>query len=175
MQTLSRCPVDINGYMSECSERLTEEAVCATWDGSRMAQQSDVAWVAALSLTSQQQSQSEPFPVISSEELASEQRKDPVIGKILNLRERTAELTEEARKRLDGPTRKLSREWSRLCVENGLLYRKALGRQQLVLPAAYRQMALTHLHNNMGHVGIGVLSFEPGQRTLLLAFHEKRC
>ncbi|KAL2091621.1 hypothetical protein ACEWY4_013884 [Coilia grayii] len=64
------------------------------------------------------------------------------------------ELTEEARKTLDKPTRKLSREWSRLCVENGLLYRKALGRKQLVLPAIYRQMALIHLHDNMGHVGV---------------------
>lgn len=38
---------DIGAFMNQCSERLSEEAVRATWDGSRMAQQSDVAWVTA--------------------------------------------------------------------------------------------------------------------------------
>lgn len=39
-------------------------------------------------------------------------------------------------------------------MENGLFYRKALGHKQLVLHAIYREMALKHLHNNMGNVGI---------------------
>ncbi len=152
--TLSRCPLDINVYMSQCSEGLSEEAVCATWEGSRTAQQGEVAWVAALNIVSQQQTHTEPFPVIDHDELASEQRKDPVIGKILELKESNKELTEDRRRTLDKSTRKLSREWSRLYVENGLLHRKTLGRKQLVLPATYKQTALTHLHDNMGHVGV---------------------
>lgn len=54
--------------------------------------------------------QSGPFPVINPEELASEQRKDPVIGKILTLKERTEKLTEEACRILDRRTWKLSQE-----------------------------------------------------------------
>uniref|UniRef100_A0A3Q1FHA2 Gypsy retrotransposon integrase-like protein 1 n=1 Tax=Acanthochromis polyacanthus TaxID=80966 RepID=A0A3Q1FHA2_9TELE len=50
-------------------------------------------------------------------------------------------------------TRRLLREWNRLCIENGLLYRKTTDRRQLVLPANYKRTALTHLHDNMGHVG----------------------
>ena len=53
--TLSHCPLDINDYMSQCSEILSEEAVCATWEGSRTAQQGEVASVASLNITSQQQ------------------------------------------------------------------------------------------------------------------------
>lgn len=152
--TLSRCPLDNNTYISQCSERLSEEAVCAAWEGSRTAQQGEVAWVAALNIASHPQTHTEPFPVINHNELASEQRKDPVIGKILEFKEKNTEMTEDRRRTLDRPTRKLSREWSRLYVENDLLYRKTLGRKQLVLPATYKQTALTYLHNNMGHVGV---------------------
>jgi len=147
--------------MSQCSERWTEDAVCATWEGSQTAQQRDVAWVAALNITSQQHTYTEPFPIIDPSELVSEQRKDPVIGTILELKENGTEITEDRRRMMDKPTRKLSREWSRLKVENGLLYRAALGRKQLVLPATYKQTALTYLHDEMGHVGVErVLSLE---------------
>ena len=69
---LSRCPLDINTYMSQCSKRLSEEAECATWEGSRTAQHGEVAWVAALNISSQQQTHTEPFPTIDQHELASE-------------------------------------------------------------------------------------------------------
>lgn len=39
-------------------------------------------------------------------------------------------------------------------MENGLLYRKTPSRKQLVLPAIYKQTVLSHLHDNMGHVGV---------------------
>lgn len=152
--TLSHCPFDINSYMGQCSENLSEEAVCAAWGGSRVAQQGEVAWVAALNLASHSQTLTEPFPVIEHADLVSEQQKDPVIGKILELKRRGTEMTEDKRRALDKPTRKLSREWNRLHIENNLLYKKTLGRKQLVLPATYRQTALIYLHNNMGHVGV---------------------
>uniref|UniRef100_A0A3B3H4P4 Gypsy retrotransposon integrase-like protein 1 n=1 Tax=Oryzias latipes TaxID=8090 RepID=A0A3B3H4P4_ORYLA len=151
---LSRCPLDINTYMSQCSERLSEEAVGASWDGSRTAQQNDVAWVASLSITSEQPTHTKSFPVIDHEELVREQQRDPVIRKILELKKNFTELTEEKRRSLDTNTRKLSREWSKLHVENDLLYRKTQGRKQLVLPDTYKQVALTHLHDNMGHIGV---------------------
>lgn len=153
--TLSRCPLDIDTYMGQCSERLSEEAVYATWEGNITAQQGEVAWVTALNIASQQlQPHTEPFPVIDNNELARQQRKDLVIGKILELKENNTQLTEDKQKTLDKPTRKLSREWSRLHVEDGLLYRKTLGRKQLVLPAIYKQTAFTYLHDKMGHVGV---------------------
>ncbi len=52
----------------------------------------------------------------------------------------------------------LLREWNRLMLKNGILYRKrqegARTTLQLVLPAELRELALQSLHDDMGHMGI---------------------
>lgn len=63
-------------------------------------------------------------------------------------------LSEEDITKVDANTKGLLREWSQLHMEDGLLYHKTIDRKQLVLPITYRQTALTHLHNDMGHVGV---------------------
>lgn len=151
---LSRCPLDINAFMKECSEELSEEAVGAVWEGSRRAKQGDVPWVAALNLASPNQPLKEPLHTISHDELVQEQRADPAIGKVLEMKENNIMPNEDNRGKLDTNTKRLLREWSRLHIDNDLLYRKTTERKQLVLPTTYRQTALTHLHNNMGHVGV---------------------
>lgn len=123
----SKINIDADTFMAECSEELSEEAVCAVWEGSRRAQQGDVAWVAALNLTSQSQPHVEPLQEISHDELVREQRKDPAIGKVMELKENNTPLTEDDRGRVDTHTRRLLREWSRLHIEDGLLYRKSAG------------------------------------------------
>ena len=152
--TLSRCPLDINTLMTECSEELTDEAVCTVWEGTRRAEQGDIAWVAALNLTSQTQPHMEPLQAISHDELVKEQRADTAIGKVMELKENNTPAAECNKGNCDTDTMRLLREWSKLHIEDGLLYRKTIGRRQLVLPATYRQLALTYLHNNMGHVGV---------------------
>lgn len=152
--TLSRCPLDMESLMTECSEELTDEAVCTVWEGTRRAQQRDVAWVAALSLASQAQPCLEPLQAISHDELVNEQRADPAIRKIMELKESNTPPAECNRGNCNTDTMRLLREWGKLHIEDGLLYRKTTGRRQLVLPATYRPLALTYLHNNMGHVGV---------------------
>ncbi|KAK2908370.1 hypothetical protein Q8A73_009443 [Channa argus] len=49
--TLSRCPLDINKYMKECTEQLVGEAVTTTWEGCRASKNQDVAWIAALTIS----------------------------------------------------------------------------------------------------------------------------
>lgn len=71
--------------MGQCSETLSDHAVRAAWEGSRVAQQGDVAWLAALNIASHPQTLTEPFPVIEHNDLVHEQ-KDPVISKILELK-----------------------------------------------------------------------------------------
>lgn len=151
---LSRCPLDIEALMKVCSEELSAEAVGAVWEGSRRAKQGDVAWVAALNLASSNPPIKEPLQSISHEKLVQEQRKDPAIGKIMEMKESSITPTEGDKDKFDTNTKRLLREWSRLHIENDLLYRKTTERKQLVLPAVYKQIALTHLHNNMGHVGV---------------------
>lgn len=50
--TLSRLPLDIENYTKFCTEEVTNDDVCAVWDGSKVAKQKDVAWVAALNIPS---------------------------------------------------------------------------------------------------------------------------
>lgn len=152
--TLSRWPLDIDTFMVECSEELSEDIICAAWEGSRRAQQGDVAWVAALNLSYPIQPRFEGLQTVTHDELVRKQREDPAIGKVLELKQQDKPLTEVERNKVDGHTRRLLREWSRLYLENDLLYRKTASRQQLVLPATYKQTVMTHLHNNMSHVGV---------------------
>lgn len=112
-------------------------------------------WVAALNIASQasyQQFQSHLL-TINHDDLVKAQREDEAISKVIELKESDRKLTEEACKTVRGDTRKLLHEWSRLHLENDLLYRQTNERKQLVLPLKYRNLALKHLHNEMGHVG----------------------
>lgn len=83
--TLSRLPLDIDKYMTECMEELTPEV---GWDGSKAAQKQDVAWVAALALAADTNLEPPaPLPTISHEDLSETQREDPVISEIIKLKE----------------------------------------------------------------------------------------
>lgn len=152
--TLSRLPLDINQYVTECTEELTSEVVQATWDGSRAAQKHDVAWVAALALVADPNLDfPTPLPTISHEELSESQRKDPATSEIINLKETRTVLTNDVRESVSRAAKRLLHEWTKLHLEDGLLYRRTSERQQLVLPAKYKPIVLKHLHDDMGHVG----------------------
>lgn len=79
--------------MAECSEELSEEVVCTVWEGSWRAQQGDVAWMEAIILSSNSQHHVESLQAISHDILVSEQRKDPAIGKVMELKENDTPLT----------------------------------------------------------------------------------
>lgn len=109
-------------------------------------------WVAALSLASSDQLVKEPLQTISHDQ---KQKADlEQIGKVLEMKENDITLSEEDRAKADIDTKILLKEWSRLYIEDDFLYRKTTERKLLVLPFIYKLVALTHLHNNMGHVGV---------------------
>ncbi|KAI4872055.1 hypothetical protein NFI96_010346, partial [Prochilodus magdalenae] len=152
--TLSRIPLDINEYATECTKELSRDVVRAVWQGSGVAQEKDVAWVAALNISVG--TTWEPcvsLPRISHGELYKAQQEDPAIKEILKLKEAGTVLNSDTKRALHGAGKKLSYEWSKLHLEDGLLYRRTVGRRQLVLPNTYKQMVLKHLHDEMGHVG----------------------
>lgn len=153
--TLSRLPLDMEKYEMTCTEEFSDEAICATWDGSQAAKLKDIAWVAALNVTSPDSPQQyhHHLPTLSHDDLVRAQREDEAISKVIELKASGKKLTEEACQTVKGVTRRLFHEWSKLHLENNLLYRKTNGRRQLVLPVKYRMLALKHLHNEMGHVG----------------------
>lgn len=154
--TLSRCPLNIDQYISQCTEELPREVVAAAWEGSRAAEMQEVAWVAALGVAHGATECGIPTPLsaLDHDELVKAQRTDSAIGPVIKLKEASATLTDESRRAAKGTTKKIMHEWSKLQIENGLLYRKTSQRSQLVLPAQYKPIVLHQLHNNMGHVGV---------------------
>uniref|UniRef100_A0A8C5PXV4 Gypsy retrotransposon integrase-like protein 1 n=1 Tax=Leptobrachium leishanense TaxID=445787 RepID=A0A8C5PXV4_9ANUR len=154
--TLSRIPLDIEKYTTECTEQLSSEVVRAVWDGARAAKKKDVAWVAALSMSSMETdptSQGSLLPRINKNELSKAQREDPVIAKILKMKEEIKVPDESLKKTVTGAAKKLLYEWNKLIIEDGCLYRQTAQHKQLVLPTQYKQLSLEHLHDNMGHLG----------------------
>lgn len=153
--TLSRFPLDMETYGKTCTEDFPDEAVCATWDGSRAAWRKEVPWVAAL-ITSSRGSDQQPYshlPTISHEDLVKAQKEDSAIGQVREMKASNIMLTDGIRKTVGRDTQKLLHEWSKLRLENDLLYRFAGQKKQLVLPTKYRPLALKYLHNEMSHVG----------------------
>lgn len=50
-------------------------------------------------------------------------------------------------------TRRLVHEWNKLKLNQGILYRQAGQRKQLVLPSKLKPVVLKNLYDDMGHVG----------------------
>ncbi|KAI7808142.1 hypothetical protein IRJ41_017324 [Triplophysa rosa] len=154
--TLSRLPLDIEAFELKCTEELPTSIVQAAWDGSRVSGEKDVAWIAALYMSTVED-EAQPFhtglPTIGRKELVTAQKEDPVISQVRLWKVDGVKPTEEMRRSLTGTSKKFMYEWSKLHVEEGLLYRKTMERKQLVLPSRYKKLALEHLHDRMGHVG----------------------
>lgn len=87
--TLSRLPLDMEKYVTECTEDLSAEVIRAVWDGIHAARKKDVAWIAALSMAHEDMDQLSPapsLPPISKVELAKAQREDPVVSRIMAMK-----------------------------------------------------------------------------------------
>lgn len=169
--TLSRCPLDIAIYVTECTKQLPREAVAATWEGCGTGKREDVAWVVAMALTQGEQlepSSREVLPPIDLADLQNAQRTDPEISVILNMKETNKTPTDELKHGMRGTVKKIMHEWTKFHIKDGGLYRKTAERHQLVLPASFKSLVLKHLHDDMGHVGT------ERETTILLALHAAR-
>ncbi|KAL1267156.1 hypothetical protein QQF64_002831 [Cirrhinus molitorella] len=87
---LSRWPLDIDKYVTACTEVLTEEVVQATWDGSQIHRANDVAWVVALNARQEGAvwQDGESAMTLDPTELRTAQREDPNISELIKLKER---------------------------------------------------------------------------------------
>ncbi|XP_013855935.1 uncharacterized protein LOC106511737, partial [Austrofundulus limnaeus] len=97
------------------------------------------------------------IPPLSPAELRDKQNADPCIGEVLRQVESGEKPPPSLRKELP-ELGLLLREWNKLEVSNGVLYRRrqegAQTHYQLVLPEALRCVVLKSLHDDMGHMGI---------------------
>ncbi|MCJ8730139.1 hypothetical protein PDJAM_G00180710 [Pangasius djambal] len=96
------------------------------------------------------------IPSVSEGDLRQQQRADPAICEILHLMETGETPTPAVKKELSDLPIYL-REMNKLEVRDKMLYRKRqIGNEthyQIVLPEKFRNMVMTSLHNDMGHLG----------------------
>lgn len=97
------------------------------------------------------------IPSLSHADLKMKQRADSAIREVIAQMELGEKTTPTVRKELpELPL--LLREWNRLELHDGVLYRRRqdgdLVTYQLVLPEVLRAAVLQSLHNDMGHMGI---------------------
>ena len=94
------------------------------------------------------------------DDLHQAQEADPVLG-IIIMRLREGMLEQDQSKKIDSPKLcQYRREWNKLVLKKGVLYRSARPREsegtvlQLVLPTAQRGVALRGCHDEVGHLGL---------------------
>ncbi len=96
-------------------------------------------------------------PANSARSWRKKQGKDPIVRRIVELKETGRNITEKDKRKFGAGMGIYAREWKRLCVRNGVLYREKqhLGEKvlQLVLPEGERDLAFEGLHDNLGHLG----------------------
>lgn len=96
-------------------------------------------------------------PGMTQEDWHTSQRADPCIRRVIHLIERDTKPSFRETKLELPEVRLFLREWNRLELKDGLLFRRHIDRgteiYQLVLPEKYRAKALEGVHDEVGHLG----------------------
>lgn len=96
--------------------------------------------------------------IVESIQMRRAQVQDPIIGPFVKF-VTNKQKPEKRHLQRDPETQALSRQYEKLEIKRGILYRRTENKNneehtyQLILPKEYRAMALTYLHDNMGHLG----------------------
>ncbi|KAL0200588.1 hypothetical protein M9458_003775, partial [Cirrhinus mrigala] len=100
----------------------------------------------------------ETLPAMTTQELRAGQKEDPVIGPILHFKSRNHKPSHSERMKVGTTGSLLLKEWRRLVIKKGILYRSVRDChkgvvEQLILPKRLRETVKTALHNDSGHLG----------------------
>ncbi|KAL0161439.1 hypothetical protein M9458_045164 [Cirrhinus mrigala] len=100
----------------------------------------------------------ETLPAMTTQELRAGQKEDPVIGPILHFKSRSHKPSHSERMKVGATGSVLLKEWRRLVIKKGILYRRVRDChkgvvEQLILPERLRETVKTALHNESGHLG----------------------
>ena len=91
--------------------------------------------------------------MISSGELRNLQSRDNAIGPVIQLVQQKSLLSNKDRLQQSPGVRRLLREWPKLMIENGILYRRTTDVNQMVLPHVLKPLIYRELHCEMCHLG----------------------
>ncbi len=100
----------------------------------------------------------ESLPPITRQEIRASQKEDPVIGPVLHYRSLNKKPSRNERISAGGQVHLLLKEWRRLVIRDGIMYRRIRDHQrgvveQLVLPEKLREAVKMALHDDSGHLG----------------------
>lgn len=155
---LSRMPLDITEFMAQCSESVGQEVFSATVQGVKMQRETPSVWVTVPIETLDLVKDASAPPLakpLTPEQIRGSQERDPIIGRVLHYRKENQHPSRRALKAEPTDVRVLMRQWTKLFVnEDGILYRKAGEKEQLVLPKEHHQTVFHELHREMGHLGV---------------------
>ena len=101
----------------------------------------------------------ESLPAMTKQEIRAGQKEDPVIGPVLHYKSLDQKPSRSERISGGGQVCLLLKEWRRLVIRDGIMYRRIRDSQrgaveQLVLPEKLRESVKTALHNDSGHLGL---------------------
>lgn len=156
---LSRMPLDIDTFMQQCTEEISQEAISASVEGVSVQKGIPLAWVSAVKVEMLSLLADSPPPDLSEpltpKQLLESQERDPVIGPILQAKRINQAPTARSMSSEHPDVRALLRQWSKLYLNpDGVLYRRSGNRNQLILPKEYYQTVFKELHKEMGHPGV---------------------
>ena len=98
-------------------------------------------------------------PQLDTPNWAEEQHSDDVISRVINFVKKGIPPSADQLSAESNEVRIILREWKKLVVHNGVLYRVREDQdggkvKQLVLPCKYKRQVLKSLHDDTGHLGI---------------------
>ncbi|KAI3353882.1 hypothetical protein L3Q82_005090 [Scortum barcoo] len=156
---LSRLPHDINQYIAQCTAEVKQDVMGAVAESTGLQRGSNlpettVVSQSAISLV-QDTTPLSARKSLSQGDIRGSQEQDAVIGRFLQHRANDYLPKGRALKAEPPEVRILLRQWRRLYVDDdGVLYRRANGRDQLLLPEEHRETVFRELHEEMGHMGV---------------------
>ena len=150
--TLSRLHID--KYMEECTEEVDGKVLTTVITATQQAHDPVTAWLSSLTVAMDMGTESSGLQTVTSKNLVAAQKQDPTISRILYFKNIGKPPGGTQRQSETSSVRQMLHEWQKLQLgEDGILYRKSSLRNQIVLPARYRQLVYKKLHDEMGHLG----------------------
>ena len=158
----SRMPLDMETYMSECTEETSQDVIDAAITAVSLQAPGNKDWIRSLAGPSQVLDTNKHIPAvqpappskINPVDLAAAQARDKDIGPLIVYKQNYSKPTAAQLQSYSHQTKLLAYECNKLILgKDGILRRKCGPYQQVVLPSRFHLLVYEELHANMGHLG----------------------
>lgn len=156
---LSRMALDFDQFARQCTEEVDQNVISASIQGLTIGSRSPPLWANMLSIQAidllrgvSPQTQSQ---LLSPEQIKQSQEKDATISRVLWYKSSNRRPSRHTLRAEPPEVKLLLKQWNKLQVnDEGILYRVAGRREQLILPQEHRHLVFRELHKEMGHPGV---------------------